>query len=172
MKNKNLAILYVSLCVLFCTGFSWSLLFGDLQWQDVDEEIQRKYPHVPSVSVDELRGMSSSTILLVDVREPEEYVVSHIPGAVSRDRVDPEGLPRDALIIAYCSVGLRSAGYAHDLKNKGFTNVYNLKGSIFEWGNRGYPLMSREGLAGYVHPYNRRWGVLLKKELHSYGHGR
>jgi hypothetical protein len=44
--------------------------------------------------------------------------------------------------------------------------VFNLKGSIFEWANRGNPVVNQHGVTPYVHPYNRRWGQLLNKKYH------
>jgi len=48
--------------------------------------------------------------------------------------------------------------------NEGFTNVYNLYGSIFDWVEKGYPLENAEGNSTLqVHTYNQRWGKLLTR---------
>lgn len=41
----------------------------------------------------------------------------------------------DSHIVVYCSVSYRSSILARRLQDMGFTNVYNLEGSIFKWAN-------------------------------------
>jgi rhodanese-related sulfurtransferase len=107
---------------------------------------------------------------LLDIREPAEFAVSHLPGA---RRIDPGAKPAEILakiatnrpVVVYCSVGYRSSGLARRLLNAGMTNVVNLEGSIFQWANEGRPLVKDDGPAKRVHPYNERWGALLKPEI-------
>ena len=72
------------------------------------------------------------------------------------------------MIVTYCSVGYRSAGVAQRLRAAGFTQVYNLEGSLFRWANEGRPLYRGDTLVHQVHPYDRVWGTLLKEELRAY----
>ena len=96
--------------------------------------------------------------VLLDVRTQAEFDVSRIAGA---RRVDPDAksvaLPKDTLIVTYCSVGYRSAKFAQRLQEAGFTNVRNLEGSIFQWANEGRATEP----SAKVHPYNEKWGALL-----------
>lgn len=68
---------------------------------------------------------------VLDVREPSEYAVGHIPGAVNiplgqlRDRLAE--LP-DGGIVVYCRVGLRSYIATRILMQRGFRSVLNLNG--------------------------------------------
>lgn len=71
-------------------------------------------------------------------------------------------------IVVYCSVGYRSAAVAEELASLGYTNVKNLRHSIFEWAERGYVLENAAGSTSKVHPYNRAWGTLVPNELHAY----
>ena len=119
---------------------------------------------VPLVSADSLALEPQP--LLLDVREPEEYAVSHLPGAI---QVAPRALPawldtveRDRVIVVYCSVGYRSERFGRDLRAAGFTEVRNLYGSIFEWVDRGYPVVDSAGPTAAVHTYNKRWGRWLR----------
>ncbi len=109
--------------------------------------------------------------MLVDVRTPEEFAVSHLAGA---RRVDPEAgaealaaLPRDTAIVVYCSVGWRSAAFAERLRAAGFTHVQNLQGSIFAWANEDRPVVRDGQAVRAVHPYDAVWGRLLRPELHA-----
>jgi rhodanese-related sulfurtransferase len=118
---------------------------------------------VPAIDVDSLHK-ALGTVTVLDAREPKEYAVSHIPGAVNcgYDRFDLsqlEGLDKTRPIVVYCSIGYRSEKIAQKLTKAGFTNVSNLYGSIFEWANRGYPMLGPdEQPTARLHTYNRSWG--------------
>lgn len=139
---------------------------------ELDAKLQRMLRYdVPLVSVDSLAALQAGGLtpkpLLLDVREAEEYAVSHLPGAV---RVEPGGdLPawldtveQNRPIVTYCSVGYRSERYGRALREAGFTEVHNLYGSLFEWAERGYGVVDSTGrLTAAIHTYNRRWGQWL-----------
>jgi adenylyltransferase/sulfurtransferase len=80
------------------------------------------------------------TVLLVDVRQPDEHTYCHIPG--SRLIPWPE-LPWRASeldprveIILYCHRGVRSAIAASELAKLGFERVRSLRGGIRAWAER------------------------------------
>ncbi|MBI1867547.1 MAG: rhodanese-like domain-containing protein [Methylocystis sp.] len=66
------------------------------------------------ISLEELKtGLADGSILLVDVREAEEYAAGHIAGALFNplSRFDPTKLPAGApgkKIVIYCRSGRRS----------------------------------------------------------------
>jgi adenylyltransferase/sulfurtransferase len=76
---------------------------------------------------------------LVDVREPHEYAIARIPGAV----LIPLGqiasrsgeLDRGREMVLQCKGGFRSAQALQALKEQGFTKLVNLKGGITAWSN-------------------------------------
>jgi sulfur-carrier protein adenylyltransferase/sulfurtransferase len=78
--------------------------------------------------------------LLVDVREPEEWAIAHlpeaqlIPKAELPERVDEITHARG--VVLYCRTGIRSAQAARLLLDLGFTNVKSLKGGINGWAER------------------------------------
>ena len=113
---------------------------------------------------------SSSSLLLIDVRSPKEYAVSHLRSALNlHNAVDIQRLMierRPSRTILYCSVGFRSSMIAARLKNVS-GQVFNLEGSIFEWANQGRPVYRGEIPASTVHPFGKRWAGLLKKGLAS-----
>ena len=164
-------LLTSALCLLALqTGCS-----QDLKWSAVNRMIAADFPDVPTLTTDSLAArLADSTAprpLLLDARSPEEYAVSHLP--VAR-RVDPEAdslpgldtLSRDRPIVVYCSVGYRSARVTAQLRDQGFSNVRNLKGSIFRWANEGRPLVRNGTPVEAVHPYDATWGTLLNDPLH------
>ncbi len=156
--------------LLFLVGFRWFWLGGIQTWDRVDDIISNKYPQVKHISTEEMQALFSGgrRFQLFDIRAEEEFAVSHMTGAERAEDADEVKLPKEAFIIAYCSVGVRSAGFIHDLQRRGYQQVYNLKGSLFEWANKGY-FMEQDGRRTSVaHPYSEEWGVLLDKKLHSY----
>jgi len=74
-------------------------------------------------------------------------------------------------IVVYCSVGYRSSALAEKLARAGMTNVFNLEGSIFAWANEGRPVYRGDTLLNpaQVHPFNTKWGQLLRPELRASG---
>jgi phage shock protein E len=81
---------------------------------------------------------ADSTIVLLDVREPDEYKTIHIPGSTLLPLGDvktkvAEIIPdKNTTIIVYCHSGRRSALAATDLVGLGYTKVYDV-GGIQNW---------------------------------------
>lgn len=132
---------------------------------------------VPEVSVKEMKdtlpGMKNK-ILFVDAREKREYNVSHIKDAVwvGYDNFDFSGLEKvdkNTSLVVYCSVGYRSEKIAEKLQERGFENVSNLYGGIFEWVNEDMPVYKNGNKTDSVHAYNKKWGIWLQKGEKVYG---
>lgn len=128
-----------------------------------DQKISRTIRFtIPTLGVEELREQQDDVFLL-DAREVEEFEVSHIEGAKFLGYKKPnydllEGLPKDTNIVVYCSIGYRSEKIGEELKKRGYTNVKNLYGSIFEWANQGYPMVrGADQATRRIHTYNERW---------------
>jgi len=125
------------------------------------------------ISVDSLTAMSDENYLLLDTREKQEFLVSHIPGArhVGYEAFFEESLSdvdKNETIVVYCSVGYRSEKIGEKLKEAGFTDVQNLYGGIFEWVNSGGDIENDSGKTNLIHPYNKVWGVWLKRGEKAY----
>lgn len=128
---------------------------------------------VSYISVQELEQLSKqdSEVVLLDAREKKEYEISHLKNAtfVGYDRFQLKKtikkLPnKNAQIIVYCSLGVRSEDIAEKLLKAGYTNVHNLYGGIFEWKNNGYTVFdSEEKETEKVHAFDKDWGKWLTK---------
>lgn len=144
----------------------------------IKELVRKRFPEVRQLPTAELAAWLVDTNrpqpVILDVRRPAEFSVSHLRGA---KRVDPKAKPgavttliaTNRPVIVYCSVGYRSSELARRLIKAGITNVFNLEGSIFQWANEDRPLVDEKGPAKTVHPYNARWGTLLKPEVRGAG---
>ncbi|HEY9625488.1 MAG TPA: rhodanese-like domain-containing protein [Crinalium sp.] len=146
-----------------------------LSWSVLNKIIRFEFPDVTPISTANLahwlESPNPNPPLLLDTRTAEEFAVSHLAHA---QRLDPKlrspidqmpflkDLDRDTPIVTYCSVGYRSAAIARKLKQAGYTRVWNLEGSIFQWANEGRPIYRNGQAVHQVHPYNRMWGMLSK----------
>ena len=87
---------------------------------------------------DAIRLLDAGRAVAVDVREPDEFAVGHIPGAkllplgsvlARAAEVLPE---KDAPWLIYCRTGRRSADAAQKLEAQGYTSLRDL-GGILSW---------------------------------------
>lgn len=125
---------------------------------------------IPYITVNELKKELSKVILL-DAREPIEFKVSHIKNTLSvgYNHFNIQNTVsliknKNAKVIVYCSIGIRSEDIAEELKKAGFLNIYNLYGGIFEWKNKENIVISNENkLTEQIHVYSKEWGKWLLK---------
>jgi adenylyltransferase/sulfurtransferase len=84
---------------------------------------------------------------IIDVREPYEWQIGHIPGArlVPLATIPEEinRLDKKRTIILYCKVGARSLHAARQLAQAGASDVRNLSGGIIRWIDDVDPGMTR-----------------------------
>ncbi|MGH3095306.1 MAG: adenylyltransferase/sulfurtransferase MoeZ [Streptosporangiales bacterium] len=80
--------------------------------------------------------------LLVDVREPNEYEIVNIPGAVliPKDRILSgealSELPQDKPVVLHCKTGGRSAEALAALKQAGFADATHVQGGVTAWATQ------------------------------------
>ncbi|NQZ37444.1 MAG: rhodanese-like domain-containing protein [Crocinitomicaceae bacterium] len=140
------------------------------QSSDYQEMLKEHYNGFPTISCSAAaRKVSDPKVAFIDTREKEEYNVSHIKNAlcVGYENFSINSLsliPKNAEIIVYCSVGIRSMDIGQRLKKAGYTNVKNLYGGFFQWNNSGLPKISSTGsLTSRIHGYSEDWGKWLTK---------
>src|SRR5215213_6984699 len=109
------------------------------------EVIRKIRSQVEEVDPAEVREHLGNGVVLVDVRESEEWDAGHIPGAkhVPRgyleSRIEDAVADRDQRVVIYCASGQRSALAAHTLREQlGYHNVASMNGGITLWKDRGY----------------------------------
>src|SRR5689334_4943131 len=81
-------------------------------------------------------------VVFLDCREPNEFALGRIPGAVFIPRGVLEqnierAVPRERRVIIYCASGNRSALAAETLQQMGYANVASLAGGIRAWMEEG-----------------------------------
>ena len=82
---------------------------------------------------------SDNPPFILDVREPNEWAIGHLPGAV---RISINELPArlneldpSREIVAYCRSGVRSGRAVELLRSAGFRKVKNMTGGILRWSD-------------------------------------
>lgn len=84
------------------------------------------------------RVAAGEKMVLLDIREPDEWNLGHIPKAdyIARGVLETtiEGrVPREATLILYCASGNRSALAAVTLQEMGYDNVASMAGGFKDW---------------------------------------
>lgn len=127
--------------------------------------------NVPYISVETL-ALPNTKAILLDARETDEFKVSHLKDAIwvgynsfkLSETIQKLPDDKDAKIVVYCSLGIRSETIAHKLIKEGYTNVYNLYGGIFEWKNANFKVQDTLGNnTEKIHTFNKRWSKWLLK---------
>ncbi len=81
--------------------------------------------------------------IIIDVREPSEVALAHIPGAINiplsqlKNRLVELAKYKQSPIITQCRTGRRSQEALKTLTSSGFSHVQNLDGGIVAWEKAG-----------------------------------
>lgn len=109
-----------------------------LTWKEL---IQKAKSEIRELSTNDLseKIKNGSPIVVIDVREHNEILQGHLPGAVFVPRgflelrIENAVPDRGQEICLYCGGGNRSALAARSLQEMGYGSVYSLKGGIAQW---------------------------------------
>jgi glyoxylase-like metal-dependent hydrolase (beta-lactamase superfamily II)/rhodanese-related sulfurtransferase len=115
----------------------------------VSQMLSEAASRVPFMSLAELRARIENTsddLIVLDVRERDDYEEAHIPGArslprgqlelrVNRDLPDPT-----RRIVVYCELGRISTLAAATLRLMGFQRAVALDGGMNTWREGGHPI--------------------------------
>ncbi|MFN6962732.1 MAG: WG repeat-containing protein [Pyrinomonadaceae bacterium] len=101
---------------------------------------------VRTIDVAEAKQAFDTGAVFVDTRSAEGYTSEHIRGALNIEKSALEAnitkLPKTKKIIAYCSCPREesSGNFIYELKKRGYTEVYALRGGTNAWKNAGFPM--------------------------------
>jgi rhodanese-related sulfurtransferase len=86
---------------------------------------------------DVARGLSDGSILLIDVREPHEFQMAHIPGSLNLplSSFDPRAIPDPdgKRVVFMCAAGMRSLQASEIAQRSGKPYDAHLAGGIKGW---------------------------------------
>lgn len=124
--------------------FSALGLTAYLLFHDLFETVTRKYATLGPVGAVDL--MNTTDVTVIDVREPAEYIGSHIENSINipstkfDQRIDELENYRNGPVLVSCENGTRSPKVCSKLIKEGFQNVYLLKGGIQAWEDLNLPI--------------------------------
>ncbi|MEP4050878.1 MAG: rhodanese-like domain-containing protein [Litorimonas sp.] len=141
----------------------------------VHADIISDHATVAQLAPTDFLKLDTSDVVLLDIREPKEYAVSRLPGAIW---INPNASAETALIqmgdvtgkkiVVYCSVGRRSSIFAEReqkaLMEMGAVSVQNLERGIFGWHNEKRSLIDANGTTDAVHPYDAVWKRYVERQ--------
>ena len=159
MKNKLFVSISLMLFCIFCHADDKQNLSKTIQlYSSLTKDFK-----VKSISAFKLKKeLSEGTkIVLIDAREPKEYKVSKLPGAITKSEFEKNPQKYfNTKIVVYCTVGYRSAKFCSGLKNK---NVFNLEGGVLAWSHFGGEFTHDGKTTSKVHTYSKEWNFLNSK---------
>ena len=113
---------------------------GMNEWQEKGKPLGQ----IGTLSVSSLRRkLTENELLVLDVREPNEWKDGYIEGA---EKIffghlinKGSGISTEKSLAVICSVGKRASIGASILKRQGFNDVFNVLGGMTAWESLGYP---------------------------------
>lgn len=109
--------------------------------------VQDAKKRVKETNVPELKRRvdAGEKLILVDVREDNEWAKGHLPGAVHMGRgvierdIEKSVPDTGAKLVLYCGGGFRSVLVADNLQKMGYTNVESMDGGWRGWNEACLP---------------------------------
>ena len=123
---KRILPLFLLLLLLTGCGGNASNASSESSYQQISQEEAKEM-------------MDTQDVIILDVREQDEYESGHIPGAVLLpvgtidENTAAQAIPeKDATVLVYCRSGNRSKTASSVLAELGYTNIYEF-GGINTW---------------------------------------
>ncbi len=113
-----------------------------------DQMVKEAKASIKEVSINEVKNMidANEKIILLDVRDKNEFDDGSIPGAINISRgmlefkvalVVPD---KTAKIVVFCGLDLRGPLAAKAMNEMGYKNAVNMIGGLKAWKAAGYPI--------------------------------
>ena len=174
---KNGILLTIAAAIGLIAALGGIMLFQASDLDRIHTGIEARYDTVEHVSAEDFSMLDPDQVVLFDVREKDEYAVSHLPGAIL---VDPAMAEEDFAqafadelkgkrAVFYCSVGMRSSiladRVATTVEQETGRQPANLIGGLFRWHNDDRVIVSAVGKkTDAIHPFDDHWGRLIEDE--------
>jgi rhodanese-related sulfurtransferase len=138
-------LLLVTAGALVCLGQSAPPVVADAGYRALVQEAKARVKQVDGQKFRELR-QAHPELVLIDVREREEWAKGHAAAAVHISKglleknIEAAVPQKDAFIVLYCHSGARSWLASENLMRMGYFNVYSLDGGLAAYEAAGFPV--------------------------------
>ncbi len=112
--------------------------------QDLVESTFNKYSGLsPLLAVTK---MNSADTLIIDVRDPHEYIAGHIEDSINiplpkiAEKLDTLEKYKEQVVIVVCKTGTRSVPACKTLTKSNFQHVFNITGGMQSWEDSKLPM--------------------------------
>jgi molybdopterin/thiamine biosynthesis adenylyltransferase/rhodanese-related sulfurtransferase len=119
-------------------------------YRELLAQVKNEIDEVDAVHAREM--IESGDLLILDVREQDEWDEGHIPDAVHiprgnlESRIESAAPDHSQRVLIYCAAGNRSAFAAKTLEEFGYEDVASLAGGFTDWKRNGFPVEVSSGL--------------------------
>ncbi|PLW94011.1 MAG: hypothetical protein C0592_04390 [Marinilabiliales bacterium] len=141
----KIRILFSVFAVALLLAFTSCNPDADKTYGSADEMVSYAKENIKTISIDEFHAefAEAEHLTIVDVREPEEFAISCIPGAVNVPRGVLEfkignEVPRSEKVYVYCDNTNRSALAVYDMKKLKYCNAVLIDSGFDVWQEK-YP---------------------------------
>jgi len=139
--DKKLVIAVAAICCFISTGYR-----ADAADKTPEQIVKEARATIKEVSIADVKKMidTKENVIILDVRDKNEIEEGRIPGAMNISRGMLEfkaGMvlqDRNARIIVYCGLDLRSPLATRTLNELGYKNAVNMAGGFKAWKEAGY----------------------------------
>ena len=142
MKKRILFSVFASALLLAFTSCKPD---ANKQYGSADEKVSYAKENIKSISIEEFHAefAEAEHLTIVDVREPEEFAISCIPGAINVPRGVLEfsigdKVPRSEKVYVYCDNTNRSALAVYDMAKLKYSNAVLIESGFDAWQEK-YP---------------------------------
>ncbi len=141
---RRITVVIIALCLAACAT---QQRYGDTT-RTSDQMVKEAKASIKEVSIDDVRRMidNREKIIILDVRDRDEFETGYIPGAKNLSRgmlefkIATMVPDKNASIIVYCGVDLRGPLATRTLNEMGYRNAVNINGGLKAWKAAGYPI--------------------------------
>jgi rhodanese-related sulfurtransferase len=142
--NKKLSVIFIVAFFILCSSFIVYAVD-----KTPDELVKEAKAAINEISVTEVKKIvdNKEKIIILDVRDREEYETGHIPGAINISRGSLDFKVRliipdkNSTIIVYCGLDLRSPLATKSMNDLGYKKAVNMIGGLKAWKEAGYPIL-------------------------------
>ncbi|HEX9258637.1 MAG TPA: molybdopterin-synthase adenylyltransferase MoeB [Acidimicrobiales bacterium] len=112
-------------------------------FRDLLSQAKSQITEVDTATADELRQRPG--VVVLDVREPDEYDQGALPGALHiprghlESKIEAQVPVKTTPVLVYCASAVRSAFAAKTMQELGYTDVVHMLGGFNRWKDEGRP---------------------------------